>query len=268
MLKLGWFSTGRGEGSRGLLEYVQGSIQRGELNARIEFVFSNREPGEAEGSDQFLQLVKSYKIPLITLSSSGFRREGGGGPFAQYRAEFDSQVLKLLGGFDPDLCALAGYMLIFTPEMILKYDFLNLHPALPGGPIGIWQNVIWELIETGAKETGVMANLATEAVDEGPLVTYCTFPIIGGGYDELWDQIRGRSMDHLKAKEGEGLPLFKLIRQEGIRREQPLLLETLKAVAEGRIKISRGRILDSSGGDAKTLLLNEEIQARLARRLR
>ena len=47
MLKLGWLSTGRGEGSRGFLRYVHDGIERGELDAGIQFVFSNREPGEA-----------------------------------------------------------------------------------------------------------------------------------------------------------------------------------------------------------------------------
>ena len=55
MLNIGWLSTGRGEGSRGLLGFVQDRILRRQLDARIEFVFSNREAGEAEGSDQFIR---------------------------------------------------------------------------------------------------------------------------------------------------------------------------------------------------------------------
>jgi len=53
MLNIGWFSTGRGPGSQGLLRFVQDRLAKGLLDARIQFVFSNREPGEAEGSDQF-----------------------------------------------------------------------------------------------------------------------------------------------------------------------------------------------------------------------
>ncbi len=264
MLRLGWFSTGRGEGSRGLLNYVQGSIQSGELKARIGFVFSNREPGEAEGSDQFFQLVRGYGLPIITLSSSRFRRERGGGPFARHRADFDRQVLRLLEDFKPDLCVLAGYMLIVGPEMCRRYDMLNLHPALPGGPVGTWQSVIWQLIEREARETGVMIHLATETVDQGPVVAYCTFPIVGGAYDGLWNEIKGRTLEDLRTEEGEDLPLFRLIRQEGLKRERPLLLETLKAVAEGLIGISRGRVLDSRGQPVKPLLLNTEIEGRLA----
>ena len=85
MLKLGWFSTGRGEGSRELLRLVQEHIAAGDLPATIEFVFQNRERGEAEGSDQFQDLVRSYGIPLVTLSSQRFRKERGVRAFADVR---------------------------------------------------------------------------------------------------------------------------------------------------------------------------------------
>ena len=38
-------------------------IASGDLPATIQFVFCNRDPGEAEGSDQFQALVKSYSLP-------------------------------------------------------------------------------------------------------------------------------------------------------------------------------------------------------------
>ena len=51
MYRLGWFSTGRGEGSRGLLKTVQDTIVSGDLEAQIEFVFCSREYGETEATD-------------------------------------------------------------------------------------------------------------------------------------------------------------------------------------------------------------------------
>ena len=95
MLEVGWFSTGRGEGSRGLLKFVQERLLRQRLDAHIAFVFSNREPGEAEGSDQFFRMVRSYGIPLLTFSSARFRRSWGG-PLARRREEYDSQVMALI----------------------------------------------------------------------------------------------------------------------------------------------------------------------------
>ena len=68
-LRLGWFSTGRGEGSRGLLTAALDAIDSGRLNAQIEFVFVNRERGQHEGTDRYMDLVESRGIPLVTLSS-------------------------------------------------------------------------------------------------------------------------------------------------------------------------------------------------------
>ena len=51
-LKLGWFSTGRGAGSRGLLVAALDAIDSGALNGQIEFVFVNRERGQHKGTDR------------------------------------------------------------------------------------------------------------------------------------------------------------------------------------------------------------------------
>ena len=133
MLRIGWFSTGRGEGSFGLLKEVQQSIENGELNASIEFVFINREFGEQPGSDKFIQLVKDYQIPIVMLSSTRFTHQVKGS-FNKNRATYDQLVLDLLKNFSVDLCVMAGYMLIISPEFCNKFKFINVHPALPGGP--------------------------------------------------------------------------------------------------------------------------------------
>ena len=49
MYRLGWFSTGRGQGSRGLLREMQDKIQSGGIEAEIEFVFCSRDPGGRPG---------------------------------------------------------------------------------------------------------------------------------------------------------------------------------------------------------------------------
>ena len=261
MLTLGWFSTGRGEGSLGLLSMTQEAIGRGELQAQIGFVFSNREPGEAEGSDLFFQQVHDYGIPLVTCSSQRFRREHGGGPFSRHRQEFDREVMKRLESYEPDICVLAGYGLITDVEMCRRYTMVNIHPALPHGPVGTWQQVIWKLIEERAEESGVFIHLATEELDRGPAMTYCSFPLRGNAFDPLWHQIEGRSVEDLKAREGESLPLLQLIREEGVRRERPLLLETLKAFARGNIQIEDRQALDGRGHPLDgALCLNEAVE--------
>ena len=235
-LNIGWFSTGRGPGSRGLLAFVQNRLARREIDARIQFVFSNREEGEAEGSDEYLELVRGYGLPLVTLSSARFRRSRGG-RLADLREEYDRLVANRLVGFQPDVCVLAGYMLILGDEMCHRYPFLNLHPALPDGPVGTWQQVVWELIESRAARTGTMVHLATEALDRGPVVSYCTVSLDTLGFSSHWSKLAGQDIALVKETEGENFPLFQRIRQAQYGQEPYLLFETLRAVAEGKVSL-------------------------------
>jgi len=263
MLKLGWLSTGRGEGSRGFLNLVQGEIESGALDARIEFVFSNREQGESEGSDLFFKLVKGYGIPLVTLSSHRYRTEHGGGPMYKYREPFHDEVINLISKFRPDIYVLAGYMLITSAKMCLLYPMINLHPALPGGPIGTWQQVIWQLIENNATTSGIMFHLVTEVLDGGPVLTYCNFPINGAAFQPLWEDLKGQTIEELKSQ-GEDQPLFKEIRREGAFREGPLLLATLRALISKTINVSGSKVLNSSGVPMDGECMNEQIKQMLS----
>ena len=262
MLNIGWFSTGRGEGSRGLLRFIQERILAGRMDARIGFVFSNRASGEAEGSDLFFDLVRSYQLPLVTLSSRGFSRAAGG-RFADHRLEYDRQVMGMLKEFPVDLCVLAGYMLIVGPELCRRCPMINLHPALPGGPVGTWQEVVWSLIESSAERTGAMAHVVTDDLDRGPVVAYFTFSLRGPTFEGLWDTVRGKTLEQLKGSFGEELPLFKRIREEGYRREPHLLAEVLEALAQGKIGIQNHRIMGPGGETAEGLCLDGEIEAAL-----
>ena len=246
MLNIGWFSTGRGAGSRGLLNFVQQRLAETGVDARINFVFSNRERGEAEGSDEFFRLVDGYDITLVTHSSAKFRKRIEG-RFSARREEFDLEVMDKLAGLEADICVLAGYMLIVSSKMCRQYHLLNLHPALPDGPIGTWQEVVWELIDSNAKKTGAMVHLATEEVDRGPVVSYVTVPITGPIFDQHWESLKGKDLETVKKNEKEDLALFQAIRREQYKREPYLLFETLRAISQGEVKIAGGQVLDASG---------------------
>lgn len=226
MYDIGWFSTARGPTSRLLLKEAHDAIERGEMDARISFVFCSRERGEAEDTDLFLDQVESCRIPLVAISSTRFRdKHGGKGTgfdgktFAPWREAYDREVLQRLESYDPDINVLAGYMLVMTPPLCQRFTAINLHPAPPNGPIGTWQQVIEKLMEQKARAAGAYMHLVTPDLDLGPVLTYYTFPI-GPGYD------------------------FNRIREEGVRREVPLILETIKALGDGRINIPPEKPVD------------------------
>ena len=265
-LRVGWFATGRGEGSRWLLTAAVEAIRRGELDAEIAFVFCNRERGEYEATDGFFDLVSSFGITGLTLSARRFRRERDGArsqpgePLPPWRTEYDRRVAELIAQHPFDIGMLAGYMLILTPEMARLHPFLNLHPAAPGGPAGTWQEVIHQLIERRAERSGVMIHLATEELDRGPPVAYGTYSLRGPGFDPLW-----RALGPSATVEGEEHPPFQEIRRHGAARELPLVVATLRAIAQGRVRIIDRRPVDDAGHVlAGGLDLTAEIDAAVA----
>ena len=259
MYRIGWLSTGRDKAARDLLSAAQNSIRRGEIEAEFSFVFSNRERGETEESDRFFELVKDYHIPLICFSSEKYKAQKKGELISKWRLEYDREVMQRLEGFYPDLNVLAGYMLIVGEEMCQRYDMINLHPAAPGGPAGTWQEVIWKLIENRASQTGAMMHLVTPELDKGPPATYCTFSIRGDRFDRYWEDIETYSLERIKNQQGESNPLFRLIRQHGLAREFPLIIATLKAFSEGRIKIEQKKVVDAGGKPIEGYDLTPEI---------
>jgi folate-dependent phosphoribosylglycinamide formyltransferase PurN len=267
-LRVGWFTTARGAGSRGMFEAIRAAITDGSLDARIALVFCNREPGEDPVTDDFFALVRRDGTPLVTLSSVRYRREHDGArsrpgaPLPEWRVAFDGAVASRLVPHPFDIGVLAGYMLILTPGFVETHPLLNLHPALPDGPVGTWREVIRELIRTRARESGVMVHLAIPEVDAGPVAAFCRYPIAGPDFDPLWDALSG-ALDDSNAAAIESTPLFAKIREAQMAVEAPFLVAALAAFADGRVHAEGGRLLDAAGVPAPALDLTADVAARM-----
>lgn len=261
MLKLGWFSTGRGPGSRNLLKAVMDEKEKNGLDVEISFVFCNwdntEEPNpRREQREMFFDMVKGYGIPLITKSWKTFRPDLWDTDEKEWRDEYGKELRRLTRDYDIDLGILAGYMLWMDDETCMEYDMLNLHPALPDGPKGTWQEVIWQLIREGADRQGAMLHLCTPEWDRGAPLTYCGFSLRGEGYDGLWDdlykKLEDTTLEDIAKSEGMEEPLFKKIRADGAKRELPLIVETIRSFADGRVRIedkqlvANGKKLDTA----------------------
>lgn len=251
MLRLGWFSTGRGPGSRNLLREVMEKKRDGVLDIEFSFVFCNwdntEEPNpKKDQRAEFFKMVEGYGIPLITISWKTFRPDLWDTDPEKWRDEYGKEIRKRIGDRGFDLGILAGYMLWVDNETCSKYDFMNLHPALPNGPKGTWQEVIWELIREGKGRQGAMMHLVTPEWDRGAPLTYCGFPIRGKGYDPLWEEFEKKletmSFEEIKNKEGTENPLFRKIRSDGSKRELPLIVETIRQFADGKVSIKDKRL--------------------------
>lgn len=272
MLRLGWFSTGRGPGSRNLLKAVMDQKEKGNLDIEIAFVFCNWDNDEEDNPrrDQrqiFFDMVSGYGIPLVTLSWKKFRPELWDSDQTAWRNEYGRELRRLTSGYGAELGILAGYMLWMDDETCREYDMLNLHPALPDGPKGTWQEVIWQLISENADRQGAMMHICTEEWDRGAAITYCEFPIRGGEYDRLWsdmeEKLKTRTLDQIKKDEGQDEPLFRKIREDGAKRELPLIVSTISAFAEGKVRICNKKLYAKDEPLSGPYDLSESVDSRL-----
>jgi len=263
-MRIGWLSTGRDEAATNLLRDVLTRAESDHVPLEIAVVFCDREPGEAAASDRFLQFARSAGLVVETVSSAqSWRRwqtQAADLPAAAsrqaWREQFHDEVMWHLRPYQPDLLVLAGYMLIVSPPMCERYAMLNLHPALPGGPTGTWQEVIWELLRTRARETGAMMHLVTPELDRGPAISYVRFAITGPAWDGLWkeylEQEERLGFAGLVHEAGESQPLFAEIRRRGEEREIPLIYQTLKQFVLGNLRVEGGRVVPSEAASQAT----------------
>lgn len=268
-LRLGWFTTARGPGSRAMFEYVARAIGAGELDASVAFVFCNRERGEAAATDAFLDLAEGFGVPVVARSSVAYRKAVGGArsrpgePLPAWRLDYDRAVAEAIAPHPFDLGVLAGYLLIVERELVRRRALLNLHPALPGGPAGVWRDVIRRLIREGAAESGVMAHLAVPEVDAGPPAAYCRYPL----RDEPLEALR-RALpappEALGDADLEASALFAAVRERGAAREAPLLAAAVAQFAAGALRAADGRLLGADGRPAPPLDVTAQVEARLA----
>ena len=224
MLKIGWFSTGNGKGSLGFISFLLNQINKKSLNASLEFVFCNREFGEAAGSDEYINYVTENNINLVTLSSNNFQKKNKYKKFSDCRELYDKEVLKLISEYEVDIIVLAGYMLILSEDLCTRFKFINLHPALPDGPQGTWEQVVTQLIKNDQNYSGLNVHIVTKKLDAGKSIGYCKFPIKSYMYNDAWQQFYLESKKNFKNIIYEDLDLFTLIRNQILLREKYLLI--------------------------------------------
>jgi len=208
------WSSGDGDALE-LTRQIYRALQGGDIpQARISSVVCNHIKGEDPEADEFLDWCDVERLPAISVSSPRLRRSF---PHT-WREELGRRFRELLSPYPADAHLLVGYMLWVDDTTAAELSLLNLHPALPGGPIGAWQQVIRAIQSQGAREHGATMQLirpGKENRDRGAPVTFFRFPVM----PEMG---------------------FAQIRAAGFRREPLLLIETLRALARGEIRLGEG----------------------------
>ncbi len=261
--RIGWLSTGRDTAARNLLKAVRDDILSNDIPASIDWIFCHRETGDAAANEEYIQremffdMAAEFSIPVATLSHVKFKPElrklglqksrSASQPapeLDEWRNLFGEQVAKTISMMPAvDIIVMAGYMLIIGDPELESLNMVNIHPALPWGPKGTWQEVIHTLIAEKADEQGAMVHLVTKELDRGPVISYCRFPITGAHWDELRAKWKNTITRDSSLQDREAQELFRRIRHEGEIRELPLLTNAIRELAMGRVVVKDKKIL-------------------------
>ena len=145
------------------LRAIMAAISKGELEAEVSVVISNRK------SAFILERARNYDVPAIFISHKEKARE-----------EFDAEMTTVLNRHGVDLVLLIGFMRILSSEFcrVWQNKLLNVHPSLlPKYAGGMDTNIHEEVLKNGDTETGCTIHFVTEEVDGGPILIQKKCPV-------------------------------------------------------------------------------------------
>jgi phosphoribosylglycinamide formyltransferase-1 len=163
------FASGRGSN----FDAIQAAVARGELNAEIRLVLSDRADAPV------LEKARQKSIPTVCIAPNVAQKS----PEAR-RAEHEKRILEALREQSPRFLVLAGYMRIMTPLLIEAFRsergysrIVNIHPSLLPAFPGV--DAYRQAFEFGTKLTGATVHLVETEVDSGPVCAQESFSIAG-----------------------------------------------------------------------------------------
>lgn len=163
------FLSGRGSNFMAIRE----AVERGEIDAEIALVFSNK--AEAPG----LLKAREWGLETLFLDPKAFAS----------REDYDGALVAEIERRGIDLVCLAGYMRVLTPGLCdaLKYRIVNIHPALLPSFPGL--HVQQKAIDWGVRFSGCTVHFVAAEVDMGPIILQACVPVL---QDDTEDSLAAR----------------------------------------------------------------------------
>jgi phosphoribosylglycinamide formyltransferase 1 len=228
--KIGWFTTGRGPGSYNLFRTMLEEIASGRIDAQIAFVFINRDINDNDHRRKLVQMAEEHRIPVIIFPSDTFCPELKRQDLEAWRAAYGAGLRERIASHPMDFGVLAGYMLIIDPQTCRRHTLINLHPALPDTYKGTWEEIVGLVVANQDESYGAMVHICSPELDRGEIIAFDTF------------EVRPLRTPSTTTEE-----LVQRIRAEEVKREAPLLMETIKLLVNGEIVLRDGTVLDRKG---------------------
>ena len=158
-MKIAVLVSGSGTNLQTLIEQLHQDETSG---IEIAVVISDRRKAYA------LTRAKRASIPTHVVKTQDFKN----------RVDFDAEISSLIDDYAVELIVLAGFMKLFQPPFVEKYQnrIINVHPALlPAFP---GAHPIADTLAYGVKITGVTVHFVDEDVDTGPIIAQSVVPVL------------------------------------------------------------------------------------------
>ncbi len=171
-LRLGVLISGSGTNLQAIID----AIERGEVNAQIAVVVSNR-PG-APG----LERARRGGFPTSVIDHRRFSS----------REEFDRALAAELKARQVALVVCAGFMRVLTAVMVREFPnrIMNIHPSLLPAFRGL--DAQKAALDYGVRLAGCTVHFVDEGVDEGPIIIQAAVPVYPADTD---DDLRRRILE-------------------------------------------------------------------------
>jgi phosphoribosylglycinamide formyltransferase-1 len=152
-----------------------------------------------------LERARARGVPATTLSHKAYGT----------REAFDAALVEKLREHGVEWVVLAGFMRILTRTMLEAYKnrIVNIHPSLLPAFPGV--DAQQQALEYGVKVAGCTVHLVDEGTDTGPILMQRTVPVLDT--DDV-ATLRARILEQ----------------------EHAVLIETLQAIAQGKLVLAGG----------------------------
>lgn len=199
------------------LQAIMDAIEAGKIaDAKIIRVISNNRNAYA------LTRARERGIDAVCVSPRDY----------ETRELFHEALLHAVDDVKPDLVVLAGFLVVIPQEMIRRYAnrIINIHPSLIPSFCGTGYyglKVHEAALARGVKVTGATVHFVDEGTDTGPIILQKAVEVCGGDTPEI---LQRRVMEQA---------------------EWQILPRAIDLIANGRIRIEDGKVLDSSEAKGK-----------------
>ena len=172
--KIAVFASGSGSN----FQAIQEAIERGELDAQIELVVTDK-PGA-----YVVTRANAFKLSVLEITPKQF----------ESKEAYEQLLVEELQKRDVEWIVLAGYMRLVGDVLLGAYTnrIINIHPSLlPSFP---GKDAIGQALEHGVKITGVTVHYVDAGMDTGPIIAQAAVNVVEGNREKT--ELRIHAVEH------------------------------------------------------------------------